>query len=150
MTVIDRDRGFRALTRRLAGTARRRVTVGIHEDVGGEARGDATLAEIAAFQEFGTVHIPERSFLRATVDQGQEQIRTLQRKLGRAVVSNKQRMDPRRALELLGLRITSMIQARIRGGIDPELAQSTIDRKGSSTPLIDTGQLIQSIAFKVR
>jgi hypothetical protein len=112
MTVLDRDRGFRALQRRLRGSGRRRVTVGIHEDVGGEPRGDATLADIGFFNEFGTVDIPERSFLRATVDEGEGKIRALQRKLGRAVISNRTRMDPRRALEILGLSTVRAAQRR--------------------------------------
>jgi hypothetical protein len=150
VTVIDRDLGFRALRRRVAATARERVTVGVHEDVGGEDHGEGiTIAEIAAFHEFGTASIPERSFIRAGIDENRDRIRDLQRRLAKLVIANRTRMPPRRALELLGAKIATLIRERIRASIDPPLADSTVDRKGSSTPLIDTGQLIQSIAFKV-
>ena len=48
-----------------------------------------------------------------------------------------------KGLQILGLDVVSKIQRYIESGIPPELQS----RKG--TPLIDTGQLINSITFKV-
>ncbi len=39
---------------------------------------------------------------------------------------------------------------KIQRGIDPALKDATIAKKGSSTPLIETGQLINSIDFEVK
>lgn len=53
-------------------------------------------------------------------------------------------------LERVGLWAQGSIQQRISDGIPPPNAESTIRRKGSSTPLIDTGQLRTSIKYRVK
>ena len=53
------------------------------------------------------------------------------------------------ALQRIGLWAQSEIQQRISDGIPPQNAPYTINKKGSSTPLVDTGQLRSSISFKV-
>jgi hypothetical protein len=49
----------------------------------------------------------------------------------------------------LGLLFVGQIQERIKANIAPENADSTIERKGSSTPLINGGQLWQSVKHEV-
>ncbi len=152
--VTDRDLGFRALMRRLEQSGLSSVTVGVHSDEGGgpaEGGGNLTVLDVATFHEFGTIRTPERSFIRAGVDQNEKAIKVLIRDVTRAVISNRKRLSPRRALELIGADITRKIQGRIRDGIPPGLAASTLARKGGkTTPLIETGQLIQSITFQVQ
>ena len=71
------------------------------------------------------------------------------RKAAEEVVTGKvQSFDV--ALGRIGLKIRDEIKERIRSGIEPGLAEATKDRKGSSTPLIDTGQLISSITWELR
>jgi hypothetical protein len=41
------------------------------------------------------------------------------------------------------------MKAYVRAGIDPGLAASTVAAKGSSTPLIDKGELLSSIDYEV-
>ncbi len=53
------------------------------------------------------------------------------------------------ALGIIGESVTSMIKARIAAGIAPPDSPSTIKRKGSSTPLVDTGQLKGSVAWEL-
>lgn len=149
--IIDRDLGFRALFARLRLSERVNVTVGIHQDDGSEAHEgtELTVVEIAAFHEFGTNRTPQRSWLVEGIAENENRIIDFMKGFGRRVISNRNRLDPRRALDLLGLEITRLLQARIRAGIPPPLADVTVALKGSSTPLIDTGQLIQSIRHKV-
>lgn len=52
-------------------------------------------------------------------------------------------------LALSGEFLASKMVEEIQSGIPPALAQSTIDAKGSSTPLIDTGQMMGDITSKV-
>ena len=67
--VIDRDRGARALTRRLEALGDVRVSVGIHEEEGAEAHPSGpSVAEVARFVEFGTDDTAPRSFVRAATD----------------------------------------------------------------------------------
>jgi hypothetical protein len=53
-------------------------------------------------------------------------------------------------MKLIGMRVVGDIQDRISDGIPPPNSPITIARKGSSKPLIDSGQLRQSISFEVR
>ena len=55
------------------------------------------------------------------------------------------------ALEQFGAWAAGQVQAFISAGrVVPPLDPTTIARKGSSIPLIDTGQLRQSITYEVR
>lgn len=142
MTVIVRDLGFNALMARLRLMGVSGLTVGVHEDAGDV--GGVSIAAVAAWQELGTPTIPARSFLRATLDNEKSQIENLVRDVTRRVIANRRRLPPRQALGIIGLDIQRRIQATIRRGISPPL----VVRIGG-TPLLNEGQLIQSIAFKV-
>ncbi len=130
------------------------VKVGVLVQSGGEERhedGDLTLIEIAAIHEFGSEEagIPERSFIRRTFDQ---RVRTdliqLQTALAREVVTKG--MDPEKALSILGSWGSNEVKNTItEDDIPPPLKQATIDAKGSSKPLVDTGQLKNSISYQV-
>ena len=59
------------------------------------------------------------------------------------------RVEALQAIGLLGEFVASAVKAKIRSNIPPKLKQATIDRKGSSIALIDTGRLINSIQSKL-
>lgn len=153
--VTDKDLGYRDLMKRLGGMHSTQVLVGVRstghelaisdEGIVGES---LDLAEIAAINEFGSSdgHVPERSFLRATIDQHRAEYA---RELEVAVERMIDGAPPALAYGRLGLRAVADVQARIRAHIPPPNAPSTIRRKGSSTPLIDTGRLIQSIDYTI-
>lgn len=110
--------------------------------------GAATLVDIATMHEFGgDPGPPERSYLRATMDANKEKYIALTDKLRSEIVQGK--MTLKKALTILGMTIVKDVKLYIRAGIAPALAQSTIDAKGSTTPLIDTGQLINAITYVV-
>ena len=58
--------------------------------------------------------------------------------------------DVDRELARLGQKVVGDVQQRMADGIGPPLDPETVRRKGSSTPLIDTGRLRQSIDSEVR
>lgn len=149
MKVEDRDNGYDDLVRRIDSIKRFSVLVGVFEKEGAEPHGDdvLTVLEIATIHEFGTDTIPERSWLRAWFDENIDRAREALRRLMVRIVEGQ--LTPEQALEQFGLWLVGQIQARISQGIEPELAQSTIDRKGSSVPLIDKGQFRSSITHKV-
>lgn len=132
------------------------VRVGVLESKGGsemhntEGGKPITLVELATIHEFGTANIPERSFIRTTllINKAAE-LEEMQVKLARAIVMKG--MDPLRALNILG----SWAASQIKNGITSEeigafpLAESTIARKGSSKPLVDTGLLKNAISYEV-
>jgi hypothetical protein len=147
--VTDRDRGYRALVARLKALGDKTLTVGVHEAEGAKAHeGDTTVLEIATWMEFGTTKVPARSFLAGWADERQKENEADFKRMALAVVNGRV-PSLKIGLERLGLKFVKDIGNRIRAHIPPPLAQSTIDRKGSSTPLIDTGHLISSILHKV-
>lgn len=146
--IIDRDRGFKALVRRVKGARNRAITVGVHSGEGGApAAGGGTVADVASINEFGLGNVPERSFVRAWADENKSENADLLRKIGESIVRGSGTVED--GLERAGLVMAASMQKRIAGGIGPENAPSTIAKKGSSTPLVDEGILKASITHKV-
>lgn len=111
-------------------------------------KSEVTVADIAGFHEFGTKNIPKRSFVRAWFDGAQTEIVDKLRSAAVKLVQGK--LDGDGYVKLLGNWAVGQMRKRIASGISPSLAQSTVDRKGSNKPLIDTGVLRSSISFRVR
>lgn len=109
--------------------------------------GGLTNALLAMYQEFGTDKIPARSFVREPFAEHKAQYLAGLRELLPQVVEGK--MTARKALGLIGLKMSADMKAAIIKGIPPPNAESTIAAKGSSTPLIDTGKLLSSISHEV-
>mgnify|MGYP001381330246 CR=1 FL=1 len=144
--IKDADlRVFDELKRRLIGE--RVVKVGFPR---GKFEVDGTpVAQVAAIHEFGSPErrIPERSFLRSAIRERQAEIIRLNKvslvKIIRGQLTSEQ------ALNQLGEMAKGSVQQKIRGGDFAPLRPSTVKRKGSSKPLIDTGQMVQSVSYVV-
>lgn len=147
LNVRDTDKGLKALMKKLSG-ASGKVAIGVLGSTAGKSHGATTLYDVAAANEFGTSRIPERSFLRATLDLHHAKVVAFCKKQGALVVRGE--ITNETALERIGLFVQGLIQARIAAGIAPANAPSTISAKGSSKPLIDSGQLRSSITYEVR
>lgn len=104
-----------------------------------------TVFDVAEMNEFG-LGVPERSFIRAFYDLYVGQAREFLSARLKDVAAGK--MDRKRALHQFGIWLVAMCQKRIRDGIEPPNSDLTQKLKGSSTPLIDTGQLWTSITFR--
>lgn len=90
-----------------------------------------------------TIKIPERSFIRSAFDKN---VRKYQRAcLREAKKALLLKQTPEQAIGRVGEIAKADIIRGINRGISPPLKAATIRRKGSSKPLIDTGQLKQSI-----
>lgn len=127
------------------------LAVGILSDgKAGDDHGGITVLFIASIHEFGApdAGIPARSFVRGYVDENGPKIRAVQAKLSRMALDGK--ISVPNALNQLGAFVAGGMQQRIADGIMPPLSPVTIEAKGSSTPLIDTGQLRSSITWLVR
>lgn len=149
-TFGSHDNGANALIKAALQAAKgAELRVGILEEKGSEkAEGspDVTVADVATFNEFG-LGVPERSFIRRWYDdqleENKRKFRALQARVLRGEITQEL------AFKQLGLVFVGDIQKRISGGIPPENAESTVERKGSSVPLIDKGQLRSSVSFEV-
>lgn len=126
------------------------ITVGVHSDEADHTHGTGegvTVGDIATFHEFGTQTVPARSFIRGWFDERQDFIqKTLVSRMRAAVAGH---LTAQQALDQMALAFEGDVKRRIAQRIPPPLAESTIKRKGSSVPLIDTGQLRNAIRAKV-
>lgn len=147
--VTDKDHGYNRTVRSLERLAHQKqaLQVGIIGAAASAPHGDsgkATVGQIAAFAELGLGQ-PERSWLRAWFDIHEEEIKADLRKVVQDAIEGK--VDEAVGMERLGLKYVGQIQQRIADGIDPPNADSTIARKKSSTPLIDTGILRSAVSY---
>lgn len=143
--ITDRDLGYRGF---LLGVENLSKLPAVF--VGVRGGGDSELVIIAASNEFGapSVNVPERSYLRSTVDEKRADYAAALTRIVRDEVDGKR--VARLGLERLGAKAAGDVQRKIVALRDPPNAPSTIAAKGSSNPLIDTGRLRQSIDWVVR
>lgn len=147
------DHVFRELREKIRGIGKAYVKVGVLESAGSADAGDGlTMAELAAIHEYGAprANIPARSFIRNTFldSDGAESLKKFMFRTAKGLIQEK--LDVQQALNQLGAFAQSMIKNRIKAHIPPPLKPATVKRKGSSTPLVDTGQLINSITWEVK
>lgn len=136
------------------------LAVGIDEKEGAipyerpDGKPGPTLNEVMLIQEFGSekANIPERAPLRSTIDLEASTVeKAFVRLVGKSLdAGDRANVVLHGGLLAIGTYVVGRIQARISDGIAPPNAPSTIARKGSSTPLIDTGRLRQAIAVVIR
>ena len=141
----DIDKGFKAFRAELQRTKNATVEIGIHED---KYNNGLSVAEYAAYNEFGTIDIPERSFMRSTFDESHQKINADMAKYYQQVKDGK--IGVHRALSLIGMKHAQDIQNKIGSNIQPANSEATIARKKSSKTLIDTGIMRQSIRYLVK
>lgn len=162
--VEVRDLGIGQLREDVATLQRQRVTVG-YQGPSGQAQhpnADASVAQVAAWQEFGTpgsddrtydktrTRIPSRPFVRTALAKYQAEIAAVIKAQLRAVLNGDASVDD--AQSAVGERMVEAVQTTIldaKAWAEP-LAQSTIDRKGHDDPLIDSGALYDAASYAVR
>ncbi len=142
----------------------KRIKVGVLQD--------GQIGMIAAVQEFGAnvpvtpkmrgylasqglflkatttqIRIPERSYIRAGWDQNEPDIvQKYADLLGKAVANG---VSPDALLDALGLESQGALQRFARDLSSPANHPFTVEQKGSSNPLVDTGNLIASIEYDI-
>jgi len=124
------------------------VAVGIREDDGDTRAegGEARVADYATYNEFG-LGVPERSFLRSTVDGNEERYKKFLQRAGVQMLDGE---DPVDALDRVGMVVAADVKRAIVELDDPPNAPATIAMKGSANPLIDSGRMVNSISHEVR
>lgn len=131
------------------------VLVGFQEgsvtksEVRGTRRKEAgkSQAQIAAENEFGTRIIPARPFMGPAIDDNRDRINNVI--VGEYVKILDGTSNIRKSLNLIGLFAVTLIQKKIRDIRTPPNSPRTIALKKSSKPLIDFGQMIQSVRHKI-
>ena len=106
--------------------------------------GALPVAQVAFWNEFGTVRIPARPAFRTTI---KKQSPAWGDKLGKAIKATH--YDGRKALALLGQSMRDDLENAIATWATPGNAPSTIARKGFDKPLVHTGVMQRAPDFEV-
>lgn len=117
--------------------------VGIHESAGQVKGGAMTVATLGAIQHFGNDDIPERPWLDKGAETGtKEYLDTIREGI-------EEGLDAKQIMARVGVEAEGAIRQYITDLDTPPNKPSTISRKGSSNPLIDTGNMRQSVTSTV-
>lgn len=105
------------------------------------------MAQIAMFNELGTSTSPPRPFLRMTVDENQAKINAMCEQQAKNIAKGG---TAEQSLKELGAFGVSLVQEKITNGTFTPNAESTKKAKKSDKPLIDTGQMRQSVHYVIK
>lgn len=108
---------------------------------------DIPQAQIAYWNEFGTDDgtIPPRPFMKISVEKNSKRWFNFIKK---GLLNNN--FEIKKTINQLGSMVVGDIQKEITDLRTPPNAESTIKKKGSSNPLIDTGIMRNSVKYKVK
>jgi hypothetical protein len=159
--VIDRDMGWKALKKRVATVKKSTVYVGVGDETTGleydvdrtsgstilvHGGGEPEMVMKALWNEFGTEQNPERSFLRATVDENRWAYRLA---LVKAMIARIFSYRFKGHLEDFGKRVVKDVRAKIDSHVPPPNAEYTIEQKGFDHPLVETGAMRDAVGYRV-
>jgi hypothetical protein len=107
------------------------------------------MANIAMFNELGTARMPARPFLRTSADNNKN---TIEKFCKAQLKKVTQGGTAEQALNAIGVMQTGLVQDTITGspGWAVPNAPSTVEKKGSDVPLIDTGKMMQSVHHVIK
>lgn len=151
-TVKFEDLGLTKMVGNLQRMKRIKLHVGYQPPEGGERYEEGvSVAKLAAIMEFGSEgnQLPERSFLRGTLHEKASEIQAREQEELSAVARGEK--TPVEALSAVGSFVVGLIRTRIKTAaawaapLDPE----TVERKGSTLPLFDTGKLAEALSWRV-
>ena len=117
--------------------------VGIHESAGVTDDEQMTMATLGAVQHFGNGQIPARRWLDTGAESGSKDIITT----ARDGLANG--LDSKSIVAQMGAETEGAIKQYITDLKEPPNAPSTIRKKGSSNPLVDTGNMRASVTSVV-
>lgn len=105
------------------------------------------MAQIAMFNELGTSTAPSRPFLRMSVDENEDVIRS---QCGTELKKLTTGGTAETLLKRVGALGVRLVQEKIGSGGFAANAPSTIRKKHSDKPLIDTGRMRQSVKYVIK
>ena len=142
-TVTGDGKKFEKLLKELAD---KEIRVGFQHGKAAEEDG-TDICDVAMWNELGTENIPSRPFIRMSVDENESKIEEFLKGKVKELVNGA---DAEQILKEIGLFQKDLIQEKITEGSFVPNADSTIQRKGSSKPLIDTGRMRQSVDYVIQ
>jgi hypothetical protein len=146
LVIKDNKKRFTELIDLLAKKKKGYTTVGFHRDKNQKEEDGALIVDVALANEFGTQKIPARPFISTYFEENKESLATTAKKLYSDVLLGE--LDAKVALSFLGQLATTGIQKKIDEIVTPPNSPKTIKAKGSSKPLIDTGEMRRSVSHE--
>lgn len=143
MSAIVNDKGFKKIIDNLEKLSRTELVVGIFE--GSLNRNGEEIAPYAIRNEFG-YGVPQRSFMRSTYDDKNGWKKGVEEVYDKVIEGN----NVESAVGILGEIVTNDIKQKISDNIPPPNSPETINKKGSSRTLIDTGAMRQAVKPIIR
>nr|DAT21514.1 MAG TPA: virion morphogenesis protein [Caudoviricetes sp.] len=138
------DHGFDKIIQQALKLDGKGVKVGIRRGKGSHDGTD--MLDIAVYNHFGTSTIPARPFISDCAEKNAGQIQEAQKRLVYRVYQGSLSADG--ALAELGAWYVNVQKGHIlHGGWTPN-APATVKRKGSNKPLVDTGQLVNTVDWE--
>ena len=105
------------------------------------------LPDVAAYNEFGSSDTPARPFMRQSFENHESELQSACDMANQTLLGGG---TAEFALTQVGTKAVGLIKEEmIDGGLAPN-AESTIRRKGSEQPLVDTGTLFQSVKYVIK
>lgn len=149
MIIRQHNGGIAGLIERMRQIGKMQVLIGVPASEA-PREGVTNNATIAAVHELGapTRGIPARPFLIPTIQNNSQKYVELMAQGFRNAMADG--TDPDVVYEKIGLQASSDVKDYIVSGSFAPLKQKTIDRKGSSKPLMDTAEMMNSIGCEVR
>ena len=123
-----------------------KVRIGFQQGEAQEEDG-TDICDVAAWNELGTSNIPSRPFLRKSVDENEQVINDF---LKDEMAMLKNGTPAEQILKEIGIFQKGLIQEKILDGDYVPNAASTIRKKGSAQPLIDTERMRQSVNYVIK
>lgn len=109
--------------------------------------GGADLAEIAAYNEYGTSDMPARPFMQQSWENHEADLKKVCQQANNIIANGGTAEE---ACKVIGVAGVGFIQQGIVEGVFEPNAPSTVAKKGSAQPLIDTGHMRQSVNYVVK
>ena len=146
MTVTDRDMGYKNLLKIME-------SGGISADIGvfgdSTTNGGESIADYAIKNEYGDGKTPSRPFTRNAFDESEKQAYgVIQQDIKKNLIKNQYNLKQSvgRGAEFMRSKIVEKIKSASSWAAP--LKQSTIDRKGSTIPLIEYGNMWRAVVWK--
>lgn len=152
-STVTRDNGLLNRITSVARSATSKIEVGyfgnqMHRpSITSGSTGSISIKDLAAIHELG-LGVPKRAFVGPALKKNRvKYIKYIGKQLT-PIIRRRQTMSA--AWQTVGIMAVADIQEYMITAKFTPLAPSTIARKGSSKPLIDTGQMRQAITYRVK